>query len=156
AVSGDRAPVIMPIRLGAGGAAGALSIDDLTVEFFSAGSSSDIDPLFELTPKHIDEMVEQQRTRERQQREEGHAAAEVAGNTDKDMDERIAGEAAEVRAAPSDLRSTSAAARPKRIMVVYRRADSGAVAGRIVDRLAAYYGKEALFLDARDIPVGVD
>jgi TIR domain len=42
------------------------------------------------------------------------------------------------------------------ICISYRRADSQAITGRIFDRLTAYYGKEAIFIDIDNIPVGTD
>ncbi len=41
-------------------------------------------------------------------------------------------------------------------MISYRRADSGAIAGRIFDRLTAHYGREAVFRDVDSIPLSVD
>jgi WD40 repeat protein len=43
-----------------------------------------------------------------------------------------------------------------KITISYRRADSEAMTGRIFDRLIAHYGKEAIFRDIDDIPVGID
>lgn len=43
-----------------------------------------------------------------------------------------------------------------RIAISYRRADSSAITGRIYDRLVAHFGKDAVFMDVEDIPVGVD
>lgn len=43
-----------------------------------------------------------------------------------------------------------------KILVSYRRADSGAIAGRIHDRLLARYGAEAVFVDIDSIPYGKD
>ena len=42
------------------------------------------------------------------------------------------------------------------ITISYRRADSDAMAGRIRDRLADYYGPDSIFIDIDSIPVGVD
>jgi hypothetical protein len=42
------------------------------------------------------------------------------------------------------------------IFISYRRSDSQADAGRIYDRLAAHFGKEAVFKDVDDIPAGAD
>jgi hypothetical protein len=42
------------------------------------------------------------------------------------------------------------------IAISYRRSDSSALAGRIFDRLAAHYGKHAVFMDVDAIPIGVD
>jgi hypothetical protein len=44
---------------------------------------------------------------------------------------------------------------PKKIVLSYRRSDSGIV-GRIFDRLIAHYGRDAVFLDVDDIPFGID
>lgn len=41
-------------------------------------------------------------------------------------------------------------------MISYRRADTGAIAGRIFDRLAAHYGRESIFRDVDSIPLSVD
>ena len=43
-----------------------------------------------------------------------------------------------------------------RITISYRRDDSAAMTGRIFDRLAAQYGREAIFRDIDNIPPGVD
>jgi len=43
-----------------------------------------------------------------------------------------------------------------KIAISYRRADSEAMTGRIFDRLIARYGKDAIFRDIDDIPVGID
>ena len=43
-----------------------------------------------------------------------------------------------------------------RITISYRRDDSGAITGRIFDRLAAHYGRESIFRDIDNIPPGVD
>jgi hypothetical protein len=40
--------------------------------------------------------------------------------------------------------------------MLYRRADSAAIAGRIYDRLVARYGAEAVFLDIYSIPLATD
>jgi hypothetical protein len=42
------------------------------------------------------------------------------------------------------------------IMISYRRSDSAAIAGRIRDRLAQYYGADAIFMDIDSIPLGID
>jgi hypothetical protein len=42
------------------------------------------------------------------------------------------------------------------ILISYRRADSSAIAGRILDRLAAQYGEESVFMDVDHIPFGID
>jgi WD40 repeat protein len=42
------------------------------------------------------------------------------------------------------------------ISISYRRADSEAMTGRIFDRLAAHYGREAIFRDIDNIPPGID
>lgn len=43
-----------------------------------------------------------------------------------------------------------------RIAISYRRADSSAMTGRIFDRLVARYGKDSIFIDVDNIPLGVD
>jgi WD domain, G-beta repeat/TIR domain len=43
-----------------------------------------------------------------------------------------------------------------KISISYRRLDSEAMTGRIFDRLAAHYGKEAIFRDIDNIPPGID
>lgn len=43
-----------------------------------------------------------------------------------------------------------------RITMSYRRGDSGIITGRIFDRLANHYGKDAVFRDIDNIPAGVD
>ncbi len=43
-----------------------------------------------------------------------------------------------------------------KISISYRRADSEAMTGRIFDRLIAHYGKDAIFRDIDDIPLGID
>lgn len=43
-----------------------------------------------------------------------------------------------------------------RITISYRRDDSGAITGRIFDRLTAHYGRDAIFRDIDNIPPGVD
>jgi hypothetical protein len=43
-----------------------------------------------------------------------------------------------------------------KIAISYRRSDTSAVAGRIFDRLTGHYGKQAVFMDIDDIPIGVD
>ena len=42
------------------------------------------------------------------------------------------------------------------IIISYRRSDSAAIAGRIRDRLAQYYGADAIFMDIDSIPLGID
>jgi hypothetical protein len=42
------------------------------------------------------------------------------------------------------------------ILISYRRADSGAVCGRIADSLRAVFGSDAVFRDVSDIPGGID
>jgi hypothetical protein len=42
------------------------------------------------------------------------------------------------------------------IIISYRRSDSAAIAGRIRDRLAQYYGADAIFMDIDSIPFGID
>ncbi|HEY7340072.1 MAG TPA: toll/interleukin-1 receptor domain-containing protein [Ktedonobacterales bacterium] len=43
-----------------------------------------------------------------------------------------------------------------RLFISYRRADSASIAGRIYDRLAAYFGRAALFKDVDNIPIGAN
>jgi formylglycine-generating enzyme required for sulfatase activity len=43
-----------------------------------------------------------------------------------------------------------------KIVISYRRADTDAIAGRIRERLANRYGKDAVFMDIDDIPYGKD
>ena len=43
-----------------------------------------------------------------------------------------------------------------KISISYRRIDSEAMTGRIFDRLANYYGKDAIFRDIDNIPPGID
>ena len=43
-----------------------------------------------------------------------------------------------------------------RITISYRRDDSGVITGRIFDRLAGHYGRDAVFRDIDNIPPGVD
>ena len=43
-----------------------------------------------------------------------------------------------------------------KLVVSYRRADTGPIAGRIFDRLSATYGSESVFMDVDNIPFGVD
>lgn len=43
-----------------------------------------------------------------------------------------------------------------RIFISYRRADSAGYAGRIYDRLAAHFGKDAIFMDVDTIQAGLD
>jgi hypothetical protein len=43
-----------------------------------------------------------------------------------------------------------------RVVIVYRRADSAAIAGRIYDRLVAHYGRDAVFMDIYSIPLAAD
>jgi hypothetical protein len=45
---------------------------------------------------------------------------------------------------------------PTKILVSYRRSDSAAITGRIFDRLVSHYGKQSVFMDVDDIPLGVD
>lgn len=45
---------------------------------------------------------------------------------------------------------------PPQVVMLYRRADSAAIAGRIYDRLAAHYGADAVFMDVYSIPLAVD
>src|SRR5712671_898935 len=43
-----------------------------------------------------------------------------------------------------------------KIIISYRRADSGVITGRIRDRLAQHYGEDAIFMDIDSIPFGMD
>lgn len=43
-----------------------------------------------------------------------------------------------------------------KLFVSYRREDTGAIVGRIVDRLSSHFGRASLFLDIDSIPYGVD
>src|SRR5436853_1703917 len=43
-----------------------------------------------------------------------------------------------------------------KIIISYRRADSGVITGRIRDRLAQHYGADSIFLDIDNIPFGMD
>jgi hypothetical protein len=43
-----------------------------------------------------------------------------------------------------------------KLIISYRRSDSDAMAGRIRDNLAAYYGHDSVFIDVDDIPFGTD
>jgi hypothetical protein len=43
-----------------------------------------------------------------------------------------------------------------KIVVSYRRSDSQAIAGRIVDRLIAQFGEQSVFMDVDNIPFGID
>ncbi|MGH6674024.1 MAG: TIR domain-containing protein [Xanthobacteraceae bacterium] len=43
-----------------------------------------------------------------------------------------------------------------KLLISYRRLDSDAMAGRIRDNLAAYYGNDAVFIDVDNIPFGKD
>ena len=43
-----------------------------------------------------------------------------------------------------------------KVFLSYRRSDASAIAGRIFDRLVVYYGREAIFMDVDDIPIGTD
>jgi TIR domain len=45
---------------------------------------------------------------------------------------------------------------PPMLLICYRRADTRLIAGRIVDRLEAHFGKGSVFLDIEDTPAGVD
>lgn len=42
------------------------------------------------------------------------------------------------------------------IVISYRRADTGQIAGRIFDRLEAHFGRDSVFMDIDGIPVGAD
>jgi hypothetical protein len=43
-----------------------------------------------------------------------------------------------------------------KLFISYRRADSASVAGRMYDRLAAYFGREVIFKDVDNIPIGAN
>ena len=43
-----------------------------------------------------------------------------------------------------------------KIVISYRRADSGVITGRIRDRLAQHYGDDSIFMDIDNIPFGMD
>jgi TIR domain len=43
-----------------------------------------------------------------------------------------------------------------KIIISYRRSDSDAIAGRIRDKLASYYGEDSVFMDIDNIPFGID
>ena len=43
-----------------------------------------------------------------------------------------------------------------KLLISYRRSDSDAMAGRIRDNLAAYYGNDSVFIDVDNIPFGKD
>jgi hypothetical protein len=43
-----------------------------------------------------------------------------------------------------------------KILISYRRADSDAIAGRIRDRVAGYFGDDCVFMDIDSIPFGLD
>lgn len=43
-----------------------------------------------------------------------------------------------------------------KISISYRRSDSSAIAGRILDHLRAHYGAETVFMDIEDIPFGTN
>jgi len=43
-----------------------------------------------------------------------------------------------------------------KIIISYRRADSGVITGRIRDRLVQHYGDDAIFMDIDNIPFGMD
>jgi hypothetical protein len=43
-----------------------------------------------------------------------------------------------------------------KIVISYRRVDSGVITGRIRDRLAQHYGDDCIFMDIDNIPYGVD
>ena len=44
----------------------------------------------------------------------------------------------------------------RHIFISYRRSDSAPWAGRIYDRLAVHFGKDAVFMDVDTIEAGVD
>jgi len=43
-----------------------------------------------------------------------------------------------------------------KIIISYRRADSGVITGRIRDRLVEHYGEDSIFMDIDNIPFGMD
>jgi hypothetical protein len=43
-----------------------------------------------------------------------------------------------------------------KIAISYRRADSRAIVGRVLDRLAEHYGEKEIFIDIENIPFGID
>jgi TIR domain len=57
-----------------------------------------------------------------------------------------------LRAGPGGIQRARAA----EIFISYRRADSGAAAGRLRDRLAGIFGAQNVFMDVDSIPGGVD
>ena len=58
---------------------------------------------------------------------------------------------------PNDEESTeSGGTRKAKIFIVYRRDESAVLAGRLYDRLASHFGREAVFMDIHSIPYGVD
>jgi class 3 adenylate cyclase len=62
-----------------------------------------------------------------------------------------------LHAAPAPAQTTGSNIRPApRITISYRRDDSLDVTGRIFDRLAAHFGRAAVFRDIDNIPPGVD
>jgi len=44
----------------------------------------------------------------------------------------------------------------EKVFISYRRDDSADIAGRIYDRLADHFGRDAIFKDVDSIPLGVD
>src|SRR5262249_62171790 len=54
-----------------------------------------------------------------------------------------------------NTRSITSREMPK-VFLSYRRSDASAIAGRIFDRLVVYYGREAVFMDVDNIPIGTD
>ena len=58
--------------------------------------------------------------------------------------------------APTDPSDINFNQRKFKVFLSYRRADSPDVTGRIYDRLIAELGREAVFKDVDDIPLGVD
>jgi len=54
-----------------------------------------------------------------------------------------------------NTRSITSREMPK-VLLSYRRSDASAIAGRIFDRLVVYYGREAVFMDVDNIPIGTD
>lgn len=68
---------------------------------------------------------------------------------------QICGDTGDVCASLSN-RSVIATAQPPKIVILYRRADSAAIAGRIYDRLIAHYGEGSVFMDIYSIPFAAD
>ena len=68
---------------------------------------------------------------------------------------QICGDLSDTCTSVSNISSVAANSPPK-IIIIYRRAESAALAGRVYDRLVDHYGKGAVFLDIYSIPLGVD